>query len=78
MTQPFFTTEQFSGLEGRLVSLDDALDGCERILADEFADVPESALYMIGAIDEARSKSQGKPGPALTPRSDSRAATTPL
>ncbi len=54
LTQPFFTPEQFSGLKGRLVSLDDALDGCERILADEFSDVPESALYMIGAVDEAR------------------------
>ena len=56
LTQPFFTTEQFSGLKGRLVSLADALDGCERILNDEFADVPERALYMIGAIDEARRK----------------------
>ena len=53
LTQPFFTTEQFSGIKGKLVSLKDALDGCERILNDEFADVPESALYMIGAISEA-------------------------
>ncbi|HPR07067.1 MAG TPA: hypothetical protein PLI17_10600, partial [Denitromonas sp.] len=52
----FFIIEQFSGLKGRLVSLADALDGCERILNDEFADVPERALYMIGAIDEARRK----------------------
>lgn len=52
-TQPFFTTEQFTGKEGKLVSLDKALDGCERILNDEFADAPEKALYMIGAIDEA-------------------------
>ncbi|TAL84510.1 MAG: F0F1 ATP synthase subunit beta [Rhodanobacter sp.] len=56
LTQPFFTTEQFTGLGGRLVSLDDALDGCERILADEFKDYPESTLYMIGAIDEATAK----------------------
>lgn len=56
LTQPFFTTEQFTGLSGRLVSLEDALDGCERILADEFKDYPESALYMIGAIDEATAK----------------------
>ncbi|MFA6229282.1 MAG: F0F1 ATP synthase subunit beta [Rhodanobacter sp.] len=56
LTQPFFTTEQFTGLSGRLVSLKDALDGCERILADEFKDYPESALYMIGAIDEATAK----------------------
>lgn len=56
LTQPFFTTEQFTGLEGKWVSLEDALDGCERILRDEFKDVPESALYMIGAIDEALAK----------------------
>ncbi len=57
LTQPFFTTEQFTGLPGRLVSLKDALDGCERILQDEFKDYPESALYMIGAVDEAKEKS---------------------
>jgi F-type H+-transporting ATPase subunit beta len=55
-TQPFFTTEQFTGLSGKLVPLRETLDGCERILRDEFRDVPESALYMIGAIDEAQSR----------------------
>ncbi len=53
LTQPFFTTEQFTGISGRLVSLEDALDGCERILNDEFSDYPERSLYMIGNIDEA-------------------------
>ena len=57
LTQPFFTTEQFSGIKGKLVSLNDALDGCEKILKDRFKDVPESALYMIGSIDEAGQKS---------------------
>ncbi|MEO8754895.1 MAG: F0F1 ATP synthase subunit beta, partial [Casimicrobiaceae bacterium] len=56
LTQPFFTTGQFTGHSGKLVSLKDALDGCERILRDEFADYPESALYMIGSIDEAQRK----------------------
>ncbi len=56
LTQPFFATEQFSGIKGTLVSLEDSLNGCERILRDEFKDYPESALYMIGAIDEAREK----------------------
>jgi F-type H+-transporting ATPase subunit beta len=60
LTQPFYTTEQFTGLEGKVVSLEDALVGCERILNDEFKDYPESALYMIGSIDEARA--QSKPG----------------
>ena len=58
LTQPFFTTEQFTGHKGKLVSLEDSLDGCERILRDEFKDVPESALYMIGAIDEALAKAK--------------------
>jgi len=57
-TQPFFTTEQFTGLKGKLVSLEDALDGCERILRDEFKDYPESALYMIGTVDEAKEKAK--------------------
>jgi F-type H+-transporting ATPase subunit beta len=54
LTQPFFATEQFSGIKGKEVSLKDALDGCERILSDEFKDFPESAFYMIGTIDEAK------------------------
>jgi F-type H+-transporting ATPase subunit beta len=54
LTQPFFATEQFSGIKGKLVSLKDSLDGCERILRDEFKDYPESALYMIGSVDEAK------------------------
>ena len=53
LTQPFFTTEQFTGHAGKLVGLEDALNGCERILRDEFKDYPESALYMIGSLDEA-------------------------
>src|SRR4029077_19686789 len=56
LTQPFFATEQFSGIEGKDVSLKDALDGCERILKDEFKDYPESAFYMIGSIEEAQEK----------------------
>jgi F-type H+-transporting ATPase subunit beta len=43
-------------MKGRMVSLKDALDGCERILQDEFKDIPEVALYMIGTADEAYAK----------------------
>jgi len=63
LTQPFFTTEQFTGLKGKLVSLKDALDGCERILHDEFKDYPESSLYMIGTVGEAKKNAPlEKPG----------------
>jgi F-type H+-transporting ATPase subunit beta len=71
------TTEKFSGIPGKAVSLKDGLDGCQRILNDEFASYPESAFYMIGAIDEANAKmekskhpgapktqAQGKPVPS--------------
>src|SRR6202043_3508739 len=58
LTQPFFATEQFSGIKGKDVSLKDAIDGCERIMNDEFKDYPESAFYMIGSIDEAKEKAK--------------------
>ncbi len=54
LTQPFYVTEQFTGLTGKLVPLEDALSGCERILNDEFSNAPERALYMIGRIEEAK------------------------
>ncbi len=52
LTQPFFTTKQFTGHEGRIVELKDTIEGCERIINDEFSDRPESDLYMIGSIKE--------------------------
>ena len=71
LTQPFFTTEQFSGIKGKLVSLKDSLDGCERILKDEFKDYPESALYMIGAIGEAK-----KTEPKTKPKTETKTEST--
>jgi F-type H+-transporting ATPase subunit beta len=38
-----------------MVSLEQVLTGCERILNDEFSDRPEKSLYMIGPIEEAGS-----------------------
>lgn len=60
LTQPFFTTEQFTGLEGKAVSLEDALLGCEKILGDEYAGYEESDLYMIGPISDADRKRREK------------------
>jgi F-type H+-transporting ATPase subunit beta len=53
LTQPFMTMEHFTGRSGRMVDLDDTIDGCERILAGEFDGTAERALYMIGAVGEA-------------------------
>ncbi len=76
LTQPFFATEQFSGIPGKNVNLKDSLDGCERILNDEFKDYPESALYMIGAVDEAKKQVNpaAKPQPAKPPSEAAHAA----
>ncbi len=63
LTQPFVTTEQFTGHSGRVVDLQDAIDGCERILNDEFADRPEGDLYMLGSIDEIESRAGGAQEP---------------
>ena len=54
LTQPFAVTETFSGIPGRAVSIKETLDGCEKILDDAFAHIPEQALYMIGAVDEVK------------------------
>jgi len=54
LTQPFYATERFTGMQGKVVPLEAALEGCERILQDEFAEWPERSLYMIGGIEEAK------------------------
>jgi F-type H+-transporting ATPase subunit beta len=59
LTQPFFTTGQFTGKQGKLVPLAQTIDGCERILAGEFDEVNEKAFYMIGYIDEVDTTGQG-------------------
>jgi F-type H+-transporting ATPase subunit beta len=44
LTQPFFVTEQFTNMKGKTTTLEQGLEGCERILNDEFEDYPESAF----------------------------------
>jgi F-type H+-transporting ATPase subunit beta len=63
LTQPFFTTGQFTGKQGKRVTLEQTIDGCERIMAGEFADVPERHLYMIGTVAEAEPAGQQNGGP---------------
>lgn len=56
LTQPFFTTGQFTGMEGKSVDLEETISGCERILAGEFKDMSENSFYMIGTVEEAIAK----------------------
>ena len=56
LTQPFFTTFHFTGMEGRSVELEDTLRGCEKILSGELDDIPENAFYMVGTLEDVLDK----------------------
>lgn len=55
-TQPFAVTEQFTGTEGVIVSLEDTIEGCEAILQDKFPGATEHDFYMIGSIKKVEEK----------------------
>lgn len=60
LTQPFFTTEQFTSMEGRSVNLEDTIEGCERILNNEFPYLSENDFFMVGDINEVIEKTKDK------------------
>jgi F-type H+-transporting ATPase subunit beta len=51
LTQPFFVTKEFTGIEGAFVPPEKTLDACERILGGEFDAVPEGDLYLKGGLE---------------------------
>ncbi len=58
LSQPFHVAEVFTGSPGKLVSLEDTIKGFKGICAGEYDDLPESAFYMVGSIDEAIAKAK--------------------
>lgn len=60
LSQPFFVAEQFTGLQGRYVSLEDTVSGFEGILNGEVDELPESAFMYVGSLDEAVEKAKKK------------------
>ena len=56
MSQPFFVAEQFTGLDGRYVKLEDSIAGFEAILNGEVDELSENAFSYVGSIDEAIEK----------------------
>src|SRR6184192_2917445 len=52
LSQPFFVAQQFTGLEGKYVKLEETISSFERVVAGEFDQLPEQAFYMVGGIDE--------------------------
>ena len=58
LSQPFFVAQQFSGLEGKYVKVEDTIRGFKEIVEGKHDDLPEQAFYMVGTIEEAREKAE--------------------
>lgn len=58
LSQPFFVAEQFSGMKGRYVKLEDSIKGFKEIIEGKHDDLPEQAFYMVGTIEEAIEKAK--------------------
>ena len=52
LSQPFFVAEQFSGMQGRYVKLEDTIAGFKGIIEGEYDHIPEQAFYMAGTIED--------------------------
>lgn len=58
LSQPFFVAEQFSGIEGKYVKIEDTIKGFKEIIEGKHDDLPEQAFYMVGTIEEAVEKAK--------------------
>ena len=58
LSQPFFVAAQFTGLEGKYVSLSDTIRGFKEIVEGKHDDLPEQAFYLVGTIEEAVEKAR--------------------
>ncbi len=56
LSQPFHVAEQFTGIKGKSVSIEETLTGFEAILGGEADKLPENAFFNVGTIDEAYAK----------------------
>jgi F-type H+-transporting ATPase subunit beta len=52
LSQPFFVAEQFTGIQGKYVKLEDTIRGFKGIIEGEYDHIPENMFYMKGTIDE--------------------------
>ncbi len=58
LSQPFFVAEQFTGIEGKHVPLEDTIKGFKAITEGEYDKLPEQAFWMVGTIEEAVEKAK--------------------
>jgi F-type H+-transporting ATPase subunit beta len=58
LSQPFFVAEQFTGMEGKYVPLQETIKGFREILDGKHDDKPEQAFHMVGPIEEVGEKAK--------------------
>jgi F-type H+-transporting ATPase subunit beta len=58
LSQPFFVASQFTGQDGKYVSLKDTIRAFKGIVAGDYDSLPEQAFYMVGTIEEAVAKAK--------------------
>ncbi len=58
LSQPFFVAEQFTGLKGQFVPIEDTIASFKAILNGEVDDLPEQAFYLVGNLDMVRAKAK--------------------
>ena len=58
LSQPFFVAAQFTGLEGKYVSIADTIQGFKEIVEGKHDGVPEQAFYLPGTIEDALEKAK--------------------
>jgi F-type H+-transporting ATPase subunit beta len=58
LSQPFFVAQQFTGLEGKYVKLEDTIRGFKELVEGKHDDIPEQAFYMVGTIEEALERAE--------------------
>jgi F-type H+-transporting ATPase subunit beta len=58
LSQPFFVAAQFTGTEGKFVSVAETVKGFKEILEGKHDDLPEQAFYMVGGIEEVMEKAK--------------------
>ena len=58
LSQPFHVAEQFTGMKGVFVELEDTIKGFRRIVDGEVDDLPEQAFYMVGTLEDAIEKAK--------------------
>ncbi len=58
LSQPFNVAEQFTGMQGKYVQLEDTINSFSEILEGKHDDLPEQAFYLVGNIEDVKAKAK--------------------